>query len=243
MAYLARAYHPNGSTSTAHTLFGPDELETSGLGRSLTGAFVTSSGSSTPTNANNPSPAAVRPPGTPATPAVTPSPSLPGTPELRKAKTGWSGVGVGRLTEKAAATTGRAGSFTIGSSAARRVPTGALGARSTAVAPRKEGSWAFELVSLLVATLAVGAIVGVLRAYHGKPLPSWPYHITLNAMIALLATVANASLAVPLSNGLSQLKWNRFRTRLAPVADMEAFDDASRGSLGAVALLVKMRGG
>lgn len=105
------------------------------------------------------------------------------------------------------------------------------------------GTWTFEIISLLVAVCAVGAIIGVLAAYEDRPLPSWPYSITINALIALLATIANASLALPLSSGLSQLKWVRFKTRRAPLSDMEMFDDASRGTLGAAHLLLKFRGG
>ncbi|GME48376.1 putative acid phosphatase protein [Neofusicoccum parvum] len=107
----------------------------------------------------------------------------------------------------------------------------------------KSGSWTFEIVSVLFAVASVAAIIGVLARFDGKPLPSWPYDITLNAMIALLATIANASMAVPLSSGLSQLKWIRFKTGRAPLADMEIFDEASRGTLGALKMLVKLRGG
>ena len=107
---------------------------------------------------------------------------------------------------------------------------------------QSNSSWIPELVCLLVAVASVGAIVGVLARHEGKALPSWPHSITLNALIALLATVANASLALPLSSGLSQLKWIWFRTRRAPLSDMELFDEASRGTMGAALLLVKLRG-
>ena len=105
------------------------------------------------------------------------------------------------------------------------------------------GSWTFEIVSLLVSTIAVGGIIGVLAYFEGRPLPEWPLNITLNSLIALLATIANASLAIPLQNGLSQLKWIRFKAGPAPLTDMEAFDDASRGTWGAIKLLAKTRGG
>jgi hypothetical protein len=88
-------------------------------------------------------------------------------------------------------------------------------------------------------------MVALLSYFDGRALPLWPNgFVTLNAVVAVLATVATAGVGVPLSSGLGQLKWIRFRTRGgAPLADMEVFDDASRGPMGAVGLLARMRGG
>ena len=105
------------------------------------------------------------------------------------------------------------------------------------------GSWTFEIVSFLVGLTATAAIIGVLAHFDGRSLPAWPYDITLNALIALLATVANANMAIPLQSGLSQLKWVRFKAGRAPLTDMEIFDEASRGTWGAIKLIIKGRGG
>lgn len=107
----------------------------------------------------------------------------------------------------------------------------------------KTGSWTFEIISLLIAAASVGAIVGVLGHFDHRAIPDWPLDITLSALIALLATLANANLAVPLQSGLSQLKWVRFKAGRAPLTDIEDFDDASRGTWGAIKLLAKARGG
>ena len=107
----------------------------------------------------------------------------------------------------------------------------------------KSGSWVFEIVSFSVSAAAVASIIGVLAHFNGRSLPTWPLNITLNTLIALLATIANANLAIPLQSGLSQLKWIRFKATCTPLSDMEIFDDASRGTWGAVKLLVKARGG
>jgi hypothetical protein len=104
-------------------------------------------------------------------------------------------------------------------------------------------SWTSEVLALLVGFAAVAAIIGVLARYNGRALPEWPYDITLNALIALLATVANATMSVSISSGLSQSKWIRFGQAERPLSDMEIFDDASRGSWGAVKLLATARGG
>ncbi|KAF2720316.1 hypothetical protein K431DRAFT_321182 [Polychaeton citri CBS 116435] len=107
----------------------------------------------------------------------------------------------------------------------------------------KTGTWTFEIISLLVATGAVAGIIGVLGYFDGHALPDWPLGITLSALIALLATVANANLAATLQSGISQLKWIRFKAGRAPLSDMEAFDEASRGVWGSMKLLVLARGG
>ncbi|KAF2219619.1 hypothetical protein BDZ85DRAFT_276095 [Elsinoe ampelina] len=104
-------------------------------------------------------------------------------------------------------------------------------------------SWTLEIISLVTATAALGGIIGTLGHFDGRALPDWPYDITLSALIALPATIANANLAVPLQSGLSQLKWIRFKAGRTPLADMEVYDEASRGTWGALKLLVKRRGG
>ena len=107
----------------------------------------------------------------------------------------------------------------------------------------KTGSWLFEIVSLLVSIAAVAGIVGVLAHFDGRSLPDWPLNITINTLIALLATLANANLAIPLQSGIGQFKWIHFKAGRAPLTDIEAYDDASRGTWGAIKLLAKMRGG
>lgn len=91
--------------------------------------------------------------------------------------------------------------------------------------------------------LSFAASIAVLAVFHNKPLPQWPFGITLNTLIALLSAVTNASLAVPLASGFGQLKWNWFKRKPSPLTDMELFDEASRGSWGAVRLLSSGRGG
>lgn len=105
------------------------------------------------------------------------------------------------------------------------------------------GSWTWEIVTIIIALGAVGSIMGVLARFNGQALPEWPYYITLNALIALLATVTTATMSISLDNGLSQLKWIRFKESRAPLTDMELFDEASRGTWGAIRLLASARGG
>ncbi|KAH9893042.1 hypothetical protein F4778DRAFT_749388 [Xylariomycetidae sp. FL2044] len=106
-----------------------------------------------------------------------------------------------------------------------------------------DGTWTLEIVTIVIAFAAVGSIMGVLARFDGHALPEWPFYITLNALIALLATITTATMSISLQNGISQLKWIRFKESRAPLTDMETFDEASRGTWGALKLLIKARGG
>ncbi|KAI1263529.1 hypothetical protein F5Y18DRAFT_418194 [Xylariaceae sp. FL1019] len=103
--------------------------------------------------------------------------------------------------------------------------------------------WRHEIITIIIALAAVGAILGVLARFNGHALPDWPYYITLNALIAVLAAVATANITVGLQSSMSQLKWIRFTESRAPVIEMEAFDEASRGVWGAIKLLARAGGG
>lgn len=108
-----------------------------------------------------------------------------------------------------------------------------------------QGSWKPEILSLISAVVAIVAMLVLLAHFNGRALPLWPTtFVTLNAVVAVLVTIAAAGVGIPLSNGLSQLKWIRMRTREgAPLADMDTFDTASRGAMGSFGLLVRGRGG
>lgn len=67
-------------------------------------------------------------------------------------------------------------------------------------------------------------------------------NITLNAYIATLSRVASASLMLPVSEALGQLKWSWFQGHSKKMWDFELFDNASRGPWGSFMLLVRTRG-
>jgi hypothetical protein len=115
--------------------------------------------------------------------------------------------------------------------------------RSRPRKPLSGGSWFMEIFSFVIGLFALVAMVGVLARFDGKRMANWSTGITLNTLIAVLATIANAGIAFPLQQGLSQLKWIIFQREPRPLTDMEHFDDASRGAFGSAKLLVLGRGG
>ncbi|KAF2236905.1 hypothetical protein EV356DRAFT_558030 [Viridothelium virens] len=107
----------------------------------------------------------------------------------------------------------------------------------------KLSPWTSEILSLGLGIGALTGIIALLAHFNGQALPNWPYDITLNTLIALMATIVNAGIAVSLQSGLSQLKWIGFKSGRRPLADFETFDEASRGSRGVFKLLATARGG
>lgn len=105
-------------------------------------------------------------------------------------------------------------------------------------------AWRMEIVGLAIALAAMASFVAVVAYFSDRPLSAWPSSaITLNALVAILAAITTASISIPLASGMGQLKWIHFRESRAPLSDMEYFDEASRGALGGLELLFRMRGG
>ena len=105
-------------------------------------------------------------------------------------------------------------------------------------------AWKLEIAGLVLALGSMASFIALVARFSDKPLASWPSEaITLNALIAVLATVATAGMSIAVASGMGQMKWVRFKQGRAPLSDMEYFDEASRGALGALGLLFRMRGG
>ena len=85
------------------------------------------------------------------------------------------------------------------------------------------------------------ALVFTLLPYQDQPLPSLPYHISINTLISVLTTVMKACSLVVLAEGLGQLKWEYFKTR-KPLRHLVSYDTATRGPWGCLQLLASLRG-
>ena len=111
--------------------------------------------------------------------------------------------------------------------------------REPVPSPEKWSSnWTLELLSCVLSLGFLVAIIVVLVSYDGKPIPDWPYGITLNALVSVLSTFMKAATAFAVAEGLSQLKWSWF-TRRNTLSDMALLDAASRGPLGAAMVLFR----
>jgi hypothetical protein len=104
------------------------------------------------------------------------------------------------------------------------------------------GAWSLELLSCVLSIVALGMIILLLRQYDKQPPPTWPLGITLNTVLALLATITKAAFAYPVFQGISQMKWDWYAQQTRPLSDLQAFDSASRGVFGVKQFLVVTKG-
>lgn len=102
--------------------------------------------------------------------------------------------------------------------------------------------WWQELICCVLSIASLVALVFFLRAFDGEPLPNWPSGITINTVVAFLATISRTAFVIPVTEGLSQAKWNWFKKKPRPLEDFDAFDQASRGPWGSVTLLFRTVG-
>lgn len=85
----------------------------------------------------------------------------------------------------------------------------------------------------------------MLRVYDGTKLISLPLNITLNAFLSFFTTLAKAAFMIPVAEAMSQWKWNMYGTNRAgwPMNDFNMIEQASRGTLGSLRLLLRYRWG
>lgn len=106
--------------------------------------------------------------------------------------------------------------------------------------------WKLELISLLVSTVALLALCVLLYRCDGQPLAAWDAVITLNTVVAGIATLSRVVLLVPVAAVTSQAVWLHFsevnaRKRRCRLTDLTAFDEASRGAWGSIKLLWRLK--
>ncbi|KXH66956.1 hypothetical protein CSAL01_07954 [Colletotrichum salicis] len=94
--------------------------------------------------------------------------------------------------------------------------------------------WYLEIGCCFLAIASLVAQAIVLWQYDGKPQDAWPSTtLTLNGLIAILATVCRATFMIAVGAILSQAKWNHFsgggkKSGYQRLDDFTLIDDASR---------------
>ncbi|KAI0385228.1 hypothetical protein F5Y04DRAFT_208321 [Hypomontagnella monticulosa] len=88
--------------------------------------------------------------------------------------------------------------------------------------------WVVEIFGIALAIISLMSIFIALQCYKGQEAKAWPLFITLNSFIAVFTVLLKAGIAVPLSEGISQLKWQWFEQNPRRLVDMHEFDEASR---------------
>lgn len=102
--------------------------------------------------------------------------------------------------------------------------------------------WAYELMLCFVSVAILMTLIAVLSMHDRKPLPELPLGVTLSTIIAILSTASRSVALMIISRGISQLKWNWFAGGSRSLSDLVTFDQASRGPIGGLKLLLSTRG-
>lgn len=107
--------------------------------------------------------------------------------------------------------------------------------------------WSAELICSLVALASLLAQITVLYIYDGQAQELWPSEtFTLNALIAVLATVCRTSFMFTVCSVAAQAKWNRLSSLgggdYFPLKDYALLDEASRGVWASAQLIWRFKG-
>ena len=100
--------------------------------------------------------------------------------------------------------------------------------------------WIKEISAMLISILSLLCIVVILRIHEGRRLPDWPFSITINSLVSIFSTIMGMTILVPLEQCISQAKWHWFQ-EYHPLADMDMYDQGSRGPWGALRMLWGIR--
>jgi hypothetical protein len=102
--------------------------------------------------------------------------------------------------------------------------------------------WYLDIIAAVTSLASLATIIGVLLAYDGKSQEEWASDVlTINGLVAILATVCRGAFMTTVASVLSQEKWNRFSGSTNKFEDFVIFDEASRGLLGSLRLLWRFK--
>lgn len=93
----------------------------------------------------------------------------------------------------------------------------------------------------MLSLICMALIIAVLVTAKDRSLESWLLAIQPNSLVSVLTTVGKSAMVVVITSCISQLKWRYFQTRAHPLNHIQCFDDASRGSWGALTFLGGIR--
>lgn len=103
-------------------------------------------------------------------------------------------------------------------------------------------SWVCETAALSFGIASLGAIAHIVGIHDGANIPRFISGLTLNTIVSVLSTAARSSLIFVTSAAVGLSKWRWFR-RKHRLHNIQALDDASRGPLGGLSVLVSFTGG
>lgn len=102
-------------------------------------------------------------------------------------------------------------------------------------------AWLLEVLSIVGSSFSLLGMIILLAQYDGKPIFSW-YGVNLNTIVSILSTASKGCLLLAVDAAVSQWKWIMFSSNRQTLIKFSAIDSASRGPLGSLQLLWRLRG-
>lgn len=100
--------------------------------------------------------------------------------------------------------------------------------------------WWLEFVACFLLCTLLVAMVATLYPHQGKPLPQWPYRVSVNTLISIYVVILKGATLLITAEGLGQLKWKWLQNDRS-LDNLVKYDQATRGPLGALNLLWRLR--
>lgn len=100
--------------------------------------------------------------------------------------------------------------------------------------------WLWELSACALSLLLVALIIYQLQQINNKETWEWTWPWEPTAVLAFSVTIMKATIMAPVASSISQLKWHWFQN-FRKLDGMEHFDEASRGVLGSIRLLMTLK--
>ncbi|CAG7963955.1 unnamed protein product [Penicillium salamii] len=98
--------------------------------------------------------------------------------------------------------------------------------------------WLLELATSIVALCLLAGIIVIFIFMDGDPLSDWEVGLSPNAWISILTTACAALFMHGVSTFIGQHKWLYYMKGSHQLADLEKFDEASRGPWGSFKFLL-----
>ncbi|KAF7916873.1 hypothetical protein EAE99_009498 [Botrytis elliptica] len=96
--------------------------------------------------------------------------------------------------------------------------------------------WKWEFLASFIVIACPFVIVATLYPNAGKPLPEWPFQISINTLLSIYGLVFKTCLIFIVTSCIGQLQWFWFSSR-RPLYDIVCYDRATRGPWGSIQLL------
>ncbi|TGO14359.1 hypothetical protein BTUL_0054g00280 [Botrytis tulipae] len=96
--------------------------------------------------------------------------------------------------------------------------------------------WKWEFFASLIVIACPFIIITTLYPNAGKPLPEWPFQISINTLLSIYGLVFKTCLTFIVTSWIGQLQWFWFSSH-RPLYDIVCYDRATRGPWGSIQLL------